>query len=66
LNRLARQSGFVKRDSSRLKGKEFVELMTVELMQEPEVWYEGLCERLEELNPKARMTPKALEKAGEQ
>ena len=60
LNQVARKVGFVKRNSSRIKGKEFVELMSVEMLQEPEISYEGLCESLEDLNPRAKMTPQGL------
>jgi hypothetical protein len=60
LETLARQSQFIQRSSSKLSGKDFVELMTTELMQEPAVSLEGLCDRLVELNPQAEMTPQAL------
>ena len=57
---LARQSQFIQRSSSKLDGKDFVELMTTELMDEPAVSLEGLCDRLVDLNPQAEMTPQAL------
>jgi hypothetical protein len=60
LEALARQSQFIQRSSSKLSGKDFVELMTTELMQEPAVSLEGLCDRLVDLNPQAEMTPQAL------
>lgn len=60
LEALARRSQFIQRSSSKLSGKDFVELMTTELMQEPAVSLEGLCDRLVDLNPQAEMTPQAL------
>ncbi len=57
---LARQSQFIQRSSSKLIGPDFVELMTTELMDEPAVSLEGLCDRLVELNPQAEMSPQAL------
>ena len=60
LEALARRSQFIQRSSSKLSGKDFVELMTTELMQEPAVSLEGLCDRLVNLNPQAEMTPQAL------
>ena len=60
LETLARQSQFIQRSSSKLAGKDFVELMTTEMMEEPAVSLEGLCDRLADLNPQAEMTPQAL------
>jgi hypothetical protein len=60
LETLARQSKFIQRSSSKWVGPDFVELMTTELMDEPAVSLEGLCDRLVDLNPQADMTPQAL------
>jgi hypothetical protein len=60
LETLARQSKFIQRSSSKLAGKDFVELMTTEMIEEPAVSLEGLCDRLVDLNPQAQMTPQAL------
>ncbi len=60
LETLARQSQFIQRSSSKLTGKDFVELMTTELMQEPAVSLEGLCDLLVDLNPQAEMSPQGL------
>jgi hypothetical protein len=57
---LARQSQFIQRSSSKLVGPDFVELMTTELLDEPTVSLQGLCDRLVDLNPQAEMTPQAL------
>jgi hypothetical protein len=43
-----------------LTGKDFVELMTTEMIEEPAVSLEGLCDLLVDLNPHAEMTPQAL------
>jgi len=60
LETLARQSKFIQRSSSKLTGKDFVELMTTELMGEPAVSLEGLCDLLVDLNPQAEMSSQGL------
>src|SRR5712664_320442 len=60
LETLARQSQFIQRSSSKMAGKDFVELMTTELIEEPAVSLEGLCDLLVDLNPQAEMSPQAL------
>lgn len=57
---LARQSEFIQRSSSKLRGRDFVELMTTELIEDPSMSLEGLCDILGGLNPQAQMTPQAL------
>ena len=61
LNQLAQETGFVQRSTSKIKGSDLIELMTTEIVQEPNISYEGLCDRLGEINPKAIMTPQGLE-----
>jgi hypothetical protein len=60
LETLARQSDFIQRSSSKLRGKDFVELMTTEMIEDPAVSLEGLCDLLVNLYPQAQMTPQAL------
>jgi Transposase DDE domain len=60
LETLARHSKFIQRSSSKLTGKDFVELMTTEMIEDPAVSLEGLCDVLVDLNPQAQMTPQAL------
>ncbi len=60
LEALARQTDFIQRSSSKLRGKDFVELMTTEMIEDPAVSLEGLCDVLVDLNPQAQMTPQAL------
>ena len=60
LEALARQTDFIQRSSSKLSGKDFVELMTTEMLEDPAVSLEGLCDVLVDLNPQAQMTPQAL------
>lgn len=57
---LARQNEFIQRSSSKLRGRDFVELMTTELIEDPAISLEGLCDILGDLNPHAQMTPQAL------
>src|SRR5215510_11822050 len=56
LEALARQTDFIQRSSSKLSGKDFVELMTTEMIADPAVSLEGLCDVLVDLNPQAQMT----------
>jgi hypothetical protein len=60
LEALARQTDFIQRSSSKLSGKDFVELMTTAMIEDPAVSLEGLCDVLVDLNPQAQMTPQAL------
>jgi hypothetical protein len=57
---LARQNAFIQRSSSKLRGRDFVELMTTALIEDPAISLAGLCDILGELNPQAQMTPQAL------
>jgi len=43
-----------------LSGKDFVELLTTEMIADPAVSFAGLCDVLVDLNPQAPMTPHAL------
>ncbi|MCP4878044.1 MAG: IS4 family transposase [Gammaproteobacteria bacterium] len=60
LNTTARKTRFIQRSSSKIQAMDFIQLMTSELLVEPDVSTEGLCDRLEELNPEARVTAQAL------
>jgi hypothetical protein len=57
---LARETGFIRRSTSRLTGNAFLNLLTVEALDEPTISYEGLCDILEERNPNVQITPQAL------
>src|SRR5260370_42370071 len=57
---LARQHAFIQRSSSTLRGRDFVELMTTALLEDPSMSLEGLCDTLGDLNPHAQRTPQAL------
>ena len=57
---LARKTGFIQRRTSRLTGSHFFNLLTVEILDEPTVSYEGLCDILEERHPDVQITPQAL------
>ena len=60
LNGLARETGFVQRSTGRIEGEDFVRLMTAEILGEESVSCEGLCDILRQINPKADMTPQAI------
>jgi hypothetical protein len=60
LEPLAHQSRFIQRSTSKLQGKDFVELLTTEMVENAAVSLEGLCDILQQLNPQAAMTPQAL------
>ena len=57
---LARETGFIQRSSSRITGSEFFNLLTVGIMDEPAISYEGMCDILEQHNPDLQLTPQAL------
>jgi len=50
-----------RRSTSKIKGCDFVKLMTTETVQESNIPYNGLCDRLKEINPNAAMTEQGLE-----
>lgn len=60
LEELAREKGFIQRSSSQVTGVDFVKLLTTEILAEPRISYEGLCDRLQQLNPAVTITPQAL------
>jgi len=60
LNDLAGKIGFVQRSTSKIKGEDFVSLMTTEILGEEPVTTESLCDILRQINPEADMTPQAL------
>ncbi len=60
LNDLAKKVGFVQRSTSRIEGEDFVQMMTTEILGEEGVSTEGMCDILRQINPKADMTPQAL------
>jgi hypothetical protein len=60
LDRLARESEFVQRSTSKLEGKDFVELMSTEMVEDTAVSMDGLCDILRQINPNAEMTPQGL------
>jgi len=57
---LARETGFIQRNTSRLTGSGFFNLLTVAALDEPTISYEGLCDILEERYPNTQITPQAL------
>ena len=61
LELLARTTGFIKRSTTKITGSDFIQLLTVEIAHEPSISYDGLCDRLKEINPNADITPQALE-----
>lgn len=60
LELLARQSAFVQRASSKLRGQDFFTLMTTDMLDDAAVSLGGLCDLLQQHNPHATMTPQAL------
>lgn len=57
---LARDTKFIQRCTSRLRGLEFVELMTTTSMDPEAVPLEGLCAALRKNHPNADLTPQSL------
>jgi hypothetical protein len=60
LDRIDRESDFVQRSTSKLEGKDFVDLMSTELVEDTEVSMGGMCDILRQINPNAEMTPQGL------
>ncbi|MCT7963377.1 IS4 family transposase [Laspinema sp. D1] len=61
LNQISKETGFITRSSARLTPQNFFQLMTVELLKEPNLSYSALCGRLAEINPQASLTSQGLE-----
>ncbi|MCT7970422.1 IS4 family transposase [Laspinema sp. D1] len=61
LNRISKETGFIKRKSATLTPQDFLQLMTTELLKEPTLSYGGLCDCLETLNPEVSLTSQGLE-----
>ncbi|SJM94896.1 conserved hypothetical protein [Crenothrix polyspora] len=57
---LARETGFIQRSTSRLTGSSFFNLLTIDVLDEARVSYEGLCDILEDHHPDLQITPQAL------
>lgn len=60
MKELARDCNFVRRSSSKIKGPDFVELLTTAIIDNPYVSLDGLCDILAQINPNANMTPQGL------
>ena len=60
LESLAQQSRFIQRSTSKLTGQDFVELMTIDMIDNANVSLDGLCDLLRQHRPQAVMTPQAL------
>jgi hypothetical protein len=61
LDTLAKSSGFIQRKNNRIEAIDFVQLMTVEILQNPDISLDGLCDILASLNPKSQMSAQALQ-----
>lgn len=61
LNKISKETGFVKRQSATLTPPDFLQLMTTELLKEPTLSYGGLCDCLKTLNPEVSLTSQGLE-----
>ncbi len=57
---LARETGCIRHSTSRLTGRAFFDLLTVEALDKPAISYEGLCDILEERYPNTQITPLAV------
>lgn len=58
---MAYETGFIQRKTNKIRPRDFLKLMTTELLQEPSMSYESLCESLSELNPQVTISPQGLE-----
>ncbi len=60
LEDLARETGFIQRESSKIKGQDFIKLLTTESIEDKAISLGGLCDILVQINPEAKITPQAL------
>ena len=61
LDELARKSGFVRRSTSKLKGSELIEVLTIHMLDDPEMSYDAMCDAIAQINPEADLKPQSLE-----
>ena len=61
LDTLARKHCFIVRSTNRIQAVDFVELMTIQLCQDPELSLNGMCDVLESNNPNTRISRQALQ-----
>ena len=61
LDTLAKESGFIQRKNNTIEALDFVQLMTVEILKNPLISLDGLCDILATLNEKSRMSAQALQ-----
>jgi len=60
LDALARETQFIQRKTNRIIPKDFIQLMSLELMSHPTASHEELCRVLSELNPQIQLKPSSL------
>lgn len=60
LSALAWERKFIQRSSNKLAAIDFVELMTVDMLEDGAVTLEGMCEMLRQKDPQTDLTPQAL------
>ena len=60
LESLAQQSRFIQRSTSKLTGQDFVEPMTIDMVDNGTVSLDGLCDLLRQHNPQAVIPSQAL------
>jgi len=56
----ARRCGFVQRITSRLRGDDFVKLLTTEVLALPQISLPAMCDVLRQINPDADISPQRL------
>ena len=61
LTELAKDTQFIQRATNRIQPIDFVQLMVLEMLEDPRMSYEALCQRLEQLNPESAMSAQALQ-----
>lgn len=60
LSTLAWERKFIQRSSNKLEAIDFVELMTVDMLEDGAVTLEGMCDILRQKHPQSDVTPQAL------
>ena len=61
LEKIAKETKFISRRTNRIDARDFIQLMSLSILENPMMSIEGLCDILATLNPKSQMSKNALQ-----
>ncbi|MHC4397957.1 MAG: IS4 family transposase [Planctomycetota bacterium] len=61
LDTLAKEKKFIQRCTNQVEAKDFVTLMSVEMLEDPMISLDGMCDILSQLNTNTHLSPQALQ-----